>query len=159
MASPTPAQVKARAVAWAHWMVFHKAQIAYEMERPFPLTSRLPLRNDCSATFTLCYFLAGAPDPNGPAFHYDGYGNTTSLAEHGQQVTLGQLQPGDAVLYYSEAGFSPYDTEHVAIVVYDEKTPDPMTMSHGWSGEPALVRVSEDGRPHRFFRYATNYRF
>ena len=30
MTTPTPAQVRARAVAWAHWMVFHKAQIHYE---------------------------------------------------------------------------------------------------------------------------------
>ena len=63
------------------------------------------------------------------------------------------------MLYYDTAGFAPWDTQHVAMVVYDEKTADPMTMSHGWSGEPSLVRVSQDGRPHRYYRFPTNYRF
>lgn len=153
----TPEQVRQRIIAWSHWAVFHQPQFKYEEVRPFPLTSKLPITNDCSGTFTLMFWLGGAPDPNGPAYHYNGYGNTTTLAEHGQQVTLAQLQPCDAVIYYSAEGFAPYDSQHVALVISPGE--DPMTMSHGWSGEPALVRVSEDGRPHRFYRFPTNYRF
>jgi hypothetical protein len=152
----TPTVVRQRIVAWAHWCVFHQPQFKYEEIRPFPLTSRLPITNDCSATFTLCYYLAGAPDPNGPAYHYDGYGNTASLATHGQLISQSQVQPGDAVIYY-EGGFNPWDSQHVALVI--SPGADPLTMSHGWSKEPALVRVSEDGRPHRYFRYATNHQF
>jgi Tol biopolymer transport system component len=149
----TPEYVRQRILAWAHWCVFHKAQFRYEEIRPFPLTSRLPITNDCSATFTLLYWLAGAPDPNGPKYHYDGYGNTGSLAANGQQVMLKNLIPSDAVIYYEGD-----ETVHVAVVI-DPNDGDPITMSHGWSGEPALIKVSEDGRPHRFYRFATNYRF
>ena len=47
-------------------------------------------------------------------------------------------------------------TAHVGLVVQ----PDPvsgnhLTMSHGWSGEPAFVKISSDGRPYRIFRYNT----
>lgn len=149
--------VRPAIVTWAHWFVEHQPQIAYEEVRPFPLGAKLPMDNDCSATFTDCYYLAGAPDPNGPAYHYDGYGNTDSLAANGQGIAQSQILPGDAVIYYGTADCAPGTTEHVAMVI----TPgdDPMTMSHGWSGEPAYVTVNSDGRPHRFFRFAVNSRF
>jgi hypothetical protein len=92
--------------------VFHQPQFRYEEIRPFPLTSKLPITNDCSGTFTLLFWLAGAPDPNGPAYHYNGYGNTDSLAAHGQQVMQKNLIPSDAVIYYEGD-----ETVHVAVVI------------------------------------------
>ena len=77
---------------------------------------------------------------------------------NGQMVQPGKIRIGDAVLYYDGNGWSQWDTVHVAIVVNSENQDDPLTMSHGQSSEPAFVRVSEDGRPHRFFRYAVNER-
>ena len=149
----TPEEARRRLLFYAEWYVEHKSQVFYEQVRPFPLGAHLPQWNDCSATFTNIYYLAGLVDPNG--LRYSGYGNTATLAQHGQAVTR-DLRVGDGVIYYGD-GFSPWDSEHVAILVNSDQE-DPLTMSHGWSGEPAFVRVSEDGRPHRFFRYAVNGR-
>ena len=136
-------------VSKARWGVTNQPLFQYDEVRPFPLSLAAPLIDDCSATFTLWYYLAGAPDPNGPQFNYNGYGNTDSLAANGREVTLAELKPADGVIYYNSAGA----TAHVALVV--EVGADPLTVSHGWSGEPAYVRVSQDGRPHRFFRFDT----
>ena len=145
--------VRDKLLIWSKWYVEHKGRIAYEEVRPFHLGARLPMDSDCSATFTNIYYLAGAPDPNG--FNYSGYGNTASLAMNGQRVSPDKVRVGDAVIYY-EGGFSQWDSVHVAILV--DHDADPLTMSHGQSSEPAFVRVSEDGRPHRFFRFAVNER-
>lgn len=149
--------VRPQLVQWANWFVAHKGQIGYQEIRPFPLGAHLPMTNDCSASFTDVYYLAGAPDPNGPAFNYNGYGNTVTLAQNGQIVSQSQLLPGDAVIYYNGYSWTPGDTVHVAMVI--DPGSNPLTMSHGWSGEPAFVDVSQDGRPHQFFRFATNSRF
>jgi hypothetical protein len=149
---------------WMEWFVAHQPQIYYGMERPFPIGSRLPMTCDCSATYTNLWYLGGGRDPNGPScpavgHHdpFDGYGSTYSLALHGQLCAARQLAVGDAVIYYNGYGWSPSDTVHVAMV-YELNGEDPLTMSHGWSGEPALVHVSEDGRPHQFFKYPLNPR-
>jgi hypothetical protein len=147
-------EARRRLLFYARWYVEHKHKVFYEEVRPFPLGAHLPQWNDCSATFTNIYYLAGLVDPNG--LHFDGYGNTASLAEHGQQIRAPHIRVGDAVIYY-EDGFSPWDSQHVAMIV-DSNQEDPLTMSHGWSAEPAFVRVSQDGRPHRFFRFAVNPR-
>jgi hypothetical protein len=147
--------VRQQIVAQAAWFVAHKAQISYEEVRPFPLGNKLPMTNDCSATFTDLYYLAGAPDPNGPAYHYDGYGNTDSLAANGQAISQSQILPGDAVIYYDGD-----TTVHVACIITPSmNNAELVTMSHGWSGEPSYVTVAEDGRPHKFFRFAVNSRF
>ena len=146
--------VRPQIVVWADWCVTHKDLFNYREVRPMPYSTKAPIDNDCSGTFTLCYYLAGAPDPNG--LGYDGYGYTGTLATHGQQITLAQLEPGDAVIYYG-GGFAPGDSQHVATII--KPGSDPLTMSHGQQSEPAYVTVSEDGRPHLFFRYATNSRF
>ena len=57
--------MRAKIVAAARWGIEHEPQIHYAEARPFPLTRALPLTTDCSGFVTLCYFLAGAPDPNG----------------------------------------------------------------------------------------------
>ena len=146
--------VRPQIVVWADWCVTHKDLFNYRQVRPMPYSTKAPIDNDCSGTFTLCYYLAGAPDPNG--LGYDGYGYTGTLATHGQQITQAQLEPGDAVIYYG-GGFAPGDSQHVATII--KPGPDPLTMSHGQQSEPAYVTVSEDGRPHQYFRYATNSRF
>ncbi|MHB8469552.1 MAG: Hint domain-containing protein [Gaiellaceae bacterium] len=59
------------------WVVEHEGLLVptgnSEM-RPIPLARTLPLTTDCSGFVTLCYHLAGAPDPNGRG--YDGQGWT-----------------------------------------------------------------------------------
>ncbi len=138
-------------VTAAKWCVRNKSLFHYEEVRPFGLyrpTFTHPIVNDCSATFTLCYWLAGViDDPTG--LHYSGYGNTDSLVSHGTSVSSGAAtHPGDAVIYYSAGA-----TVHVALVI--EPGDDPLTMSHGGSTEPGFIHVSQDGRPHRYFTFNT----
>jgi hypothetical protein len=164
----TPLEIKFR--FWMEWYVAHQPQIRYAEVRPSPLNTRLPMVDDCSGTYTNVRYLAGTVDPNGPSCpmvgHYkefDGFGNTDSLAIYGQLVDPrrhGQLEIGDAVIYYNGYGWTPEHTVHVAMI-YDPQHNggiDPMTMSHGWSGEPAFVPISRDGRPHQFFKFPNTLR-
>ena len=143
---------------YCHWYVDHKGQIAYEEVRPGDFGARLPRWDDCSLAFINVFYLAGGHDPSGNNFN--GWGNTNSLARNGQAIKQEKtdLRVGDGVIYYDNSGnFTPYNTEHIAMLV-DSDQGDPLTMSHGQSSEPAFVRVSQDGRPHRYFRYAVNER-
>lgn len=129
-------------VAEAKWGVAHEPEIHYREVRPFPLAKTLPLTTDCSGFATLCYFHAGAPDPNG--LHYNGTGYTGTLLDHGALTTT--PRPGDLVFY------GPGTAYHVAVVV--EGGPDPLTVSHGQEGGPQYVRVSQDNRqPVRYRSY------
>jgi len=134
-------------VAWAKWGVANKAQIHYQQIRPFPLTSKLPLTTDCSGYATLCYYLAGAPDPNG--LNYNHYGYTGSLLQHGKKISLAEAQPGDLIVYGAGTG------DHVAIIIENDGR-DPMTVSMGQDSDPSYVRVSQDGRkPQTYLRFNT----
>ena len=138
-------------VTWARWCASNQHLFDYAEIRPFGLYQPTPshrIANDCSATFTLCYWLAGViDDPTG--FNYTGYGNTDSLVANGTEVASGELtHPGDGVIFYSGGA-----TVHVALVI--EPGADPLTMSHGDSTQPALVTVSQDGRSHKFFTFNT----
>lgn len=142
--------VKAQIVQWARWGVEHTNNIHYEETRPMPLTSALPLTTDCSGFVTLCYYLAGAPDPNHQG--YDGEGYTGTLLQYGQQITVEQAEPGDVIVYGPDTGW------HTALIV--EAGADPLTVSHGQESDPSYVRVSQDGRqPQRYLRFPTNSRF
>ena len=134
-------------VAWAKWGVANKDKIHYQQIRPFPLNSNLPLTTDCSGFATLCYFLAGAPDPNG--LNYNHYGYTGTLLQHGKKISLGEAQPGDLIVYGAGTG------EHVAIIIENDGK-DPMTISMGQESDPSYVRVSQDGRkPQTYLRFNT----
>ena len=147
---PTPAYVRSRIVAYAHYGNFHRGQFTYEEVRPMKLSARLPWIGDCSTFVTWCYWMAGAPDPN--QANYDGWGFTGSLLQHGQHIPLDKVIPGDVIVYGPGSGW------HTALIV--EKGADPMTISMGEQGDPSLVRVSQDGRePQTYLRFATNYRF
>ena len=108
--------------------------------------SMRPIWCDCSAFVTYLYSWAGAPDPNG--LGYNGTGYTGTLISGGQQLGgAAQAIPGDLVIYGAGTG------DHVAIIT--EAGADPLTVSMGQEGDPNFVRVSQDGRPARFFRYST----
>lgn len=134
-------------VAWAKWGVANKAQIHYQQVRPFPLTSKLPLTTDCSGYATLCYYLAGAVDPNG--LNYNHYGYTGTLLQHGTKISLAEAQPGDLIVYGAGTG------DHVAIIIENDGK-DPMTVSMGQESDPSYVKVSQDGRkPQTYLRFNT----
>ena len=99
-----------------------------------PLRRRLPLTTDCSGFVTLCYFLAGAPDPNGLA--YDGEGWTGTLLRHMTQIA--EPSAGDVVV------FGAYPGHHAAIVL--ARGDDPLLASHGQERGPVEVRFSTESR-------------
>lgn len=73
------------------------------------LLPNVPPYEDCSSFATWCYWIAGAPDPNG--FNYNGYGNTGSQYPNGVHVTLSKARMGDICFY----GWSNGEPEHEAI--------------------------------------------
>jgi len=79
---------------------------------------------DCSAFATWCYWVAGAPDPNG--LGYNGQGWTGTQVDHGKVVK--DPKPGDLVFY----GPGPNRT-HVAVFVGNGKV-----VGHGQEGGPFL---------------------
>jgi cell wall-associated NlpC family hydrolase len=108
-----------RIVAAARWGIANEPRIHYGEARPFPLTRLLPLTTDCSGFVTLCYYLAGAPDPNG--LGYNGQGWTGTLLGHLGPTVF--LLPGDIVVW------GEYPGHHCALVL--EAGDDPLMCSHG----------------------------
>jgi hypothetical protein len=88
------ATVRQKIVTAARWGIAHEPQIHYGEIRPVPLGRTLPLTTDCSGFVTLCYFLAGALDPNG--LDYSGEGWTGTLLGH-----LDEIEQGDDPLLCS----------------------------------------------------------
>lgn len=88
---------------------------------------------DCSGFSTWCYWVAGAPDPNG--WGYGGYPDnayyTGSQAQHGRSVSRSQAKPGDLVFYGSG-----WPWGHVAVYVGGG-----MIVSHGHESGPFHVSV------------------
>lgn len=68
---------------------------------------------DCSSMVTMCYYMAGLPDPNG--FSFNGYGYTGSLWPRGSYTS--SPRAGDLAFY----GYRGGATTHVAIhISYSE---------------------------------------
>lgn len=145
-APPLKADRRALIVKWALRGVQQEPMIHYEQIRPMPLTWTVPpsLTTDCSGFATLCYKLAGAPDPNG--LGYNGRGYTGTLLTHGKSTQ--KPQPADLVF------FGPEDAEHVCIVV--EAGADPLLVSHGQEAGPITIRLSAEAKAHtKPVRYRT----
>jgi cell wall-associated NlpC family hydrolase len=134
--------VRDEIVGVARWGIRNAARIHYAESRPMPLRRTLPLATDCSGFATLCYYLAGAPDPNG--LGYIGQGYTGSLLRHLPHVAPGRARPGDIVVWGA------YPGHHCAVVL--EAGEDPLLASHGSERGPVELPLSEeqrwqDGRP------------
>ena len=123
-------------VAAARWGIRNEPRIHYGEVRPIPLGRRLPLTTDCSGFVTLCYYLGGAPDPNG--FGYDGQGWTGSLLERMQSVPQIVVRAGDVVVW------GEYPGHHCAVVL--EAGEDPWLASHGQERGPIEIRFSTECR-------------
>ena len=132
--------LSAEIVKWANWAVVHQPWFGYRESRPFPLyvpTVHVPIWNDCSATAVWCCWMAKILEPFAGA--YAGEGNTESFLslEH-----VPVPRSGDFVVYGEGLSLS---VQHMGVIV--KAGLDPMTMSHGWSGEPAFVPVSKGCPP------------
>jgi len=123
-------------VAAARWGIRNEPRIHYALVRPMPLTRTLPLSTDCSGFVTLCYYLAGAPDPNG--LGYDGHGYTGTLLQAMSSVVRETVKRGDLVVW------GMYPGHHVALVLVPGD--DPLLCSHGQERGPLAVRFSDEAR-------------
>jgi cell wall-associated NlpC family hydrolase len=121
-----------RIVAAARWGMANEPRIHYGQVRPMPLARTLPLTTDCSGFVTLCYYLAGAPDPNG--LGYTGQGWTGTLLRHLAPTVY--LRPGDIVVWGADPG------HHCALVLEDGD--DPLMCSHGRERGPLAIRYSDE---------------
>jgi cell wall-associated NlpC family hydrolase len=131
-----PLSVRDGIVAAARWGIGHERQIHYGEVRPIPLARMLPLTTDCSGFVTLCYFLAGAPDPNG--LGYSGEGWTGTILRHLASIAPVDARRGDLVVW------GDYPGRHVSIVL--EPGHDPLLCSHGQERGPLAVRFSDEDR-------------
>jgi hypothetical protein len=87
---------------------------------------------DCSSFATGCYYIAGAPNPNGyPDYNPADTMYTGTLGEHGRVVSLSEAQPGDLVLY----GWG-HPWKHVAIYIGKG-----LVISHGREAGPVDVPI------------------
>ena len=134
--------VRDEIVEVARWGVRNEARIHYAEARPMPLRRALPLATDCSGFATLCYFLAGAPDPNG--LEYIGQGYTGTLLRHLPHIERAAAQRGDIVVW------GRYPGRHCAVVL--DPGEDPLLASHGSERGPLELRFSAeqhvlDGQP------------
>jgi len=129
-------EIRTGIVAAARWGIRNEPRIHYDAVRPMPLGRELPLTTDCSGFATLCYHLAGAPDPN--ARGYDGYGWTGSLLEAMENVDRRAVLAGDIVVWGA------YPGHHCAVVL--EPGDDPLLASHGQERGPLAIRFSEEAR-------------
>ena len=128
------ATIRQKIVTAARWGIENEPRIHYGEIRPIPLGRTLPLRTDCSGFVTVCYFLAGAPDPNGRA--YDGAGYTGTMLGWLPHVGGADARRGDLVVWGA------YPGRHVAIVL--EPGDDPLLCSHGSERGPLAIRFSEE---------------
>jgi cell wall-associated NlpC family hydrolase len=127
--------VRQKIVAAARWGIANEPRIHYGEVRPIPLGRRLPLTTDCSGFVTVCYFLAGAPDPNGRG--YDGAGYTGTLLGHLPRLPgPPDARRGDLVVWGA------YPGRHVALVLAPGE--DPLLCSHGQERGPLAIRYTAE---------------
>lgn len=105
----------------------------YIETRPYPDELRLFWEHgsDCSGTSTGGYHYAylfhkDTPDPNG--LHFDGYGYTGTMLNHGTRV--GSPAPGDLCFYYPTYS-------HVGVYLGGGRV-----FSHGHTGDPRIIPSS-----------------
>lgn len=134
----TEQAVRATIVQHALWGVQHEPQIHYTMgaqrddwlqagKRP-PV---LPLSTDCSGFVTLCYWWAGAQDPNGLGYRYLGY--TGTLLAYCRHILPKQARVGDLIVYGPGTG------HHVTIIVGAAQDGSLEVVSHGSEAGPVRI--------------------
>lgn len=108
----------------------HYTQSALRMQgvRQHILPPKYPNWEDCSSFATWCYWVSGAPDPNG--LGYNGYGYTGTQVLHGHTTTVVSAKPGDLFFYGSSRGIP----THVAVYVGGGRV-----ISHGSEAGPLLL--------------------
>jgi hypothetical protein len=126
------ASLRRKIVAAARWGIANEPRIHYGEVRPIPLGTTLPLTTDCSGFVTICFYSAGAPDPNG--LGYTGLGYTGTMLDHLDETD--EPKRGDVVVWGA------YPGRHCAIAL--EAADDPLLASHGKERGPIAIRFSAE---------------
>lgn len=159
MAANTPDDTRQVMLAWIDWFVQHQPDIIYSensdrMEGIWH-PGMLPLRCDCSSTDTVIPNWCGIHDPNAQNPEYNGVGSTLTFANGAtSEVARENIQGCDFVIYGMGG---PVGIQHMGVIVSGGA--NPVTMSHGWSGEPAYIDLAHGDPtagyygPPRFWRY------
>jgi hypothetical protein len=134
---PTSSKKRAGIVAAALYGYHNNAAIHYTQSsfrmygvRNHVRPPMIPRWEDCSSFATWCYWLAGAPDPNG--LRYSGFGFTGTQIQHGRRINPSSMRPGDLVFY----GWHTIPS-HVAIAIGNG-----LVISHGSEIGPLLLRYN-----------------
>jgi cell wall-associated NlpC family hydrolase len=109
----------------------HRMMIVRQRLRP-PIPAGVQVYEDCSSFVTGCFWIGGAPDPNGRG--YDGQGYTGTLAQHGRPVSIREARPADLILY----GRSPF--HHVTLHIGNG-----LCISHGSERGPVVETIDYRG--------------
>lgn len=143
-------------IGWfAVWAVHNNKRFRYQQYRPVKYEITPIMRYDCSSFAALCYRVAGAGDPNGSVYHYNGWGNTDTLANNGKRIPARLARPGDLAIF--NVG-KPLGTQHVAVVVQRDSNL-PLLVSMGQEGDPSFCRANQDPRPVTYFRFDTTQKW
>lgn len=134
--------LRKKIVAWWEWAISHEPEIHYLQHRPYQSDPRkLPMSEDCSATTTLSYKDAGAPDPNG--FAFNGYGYTGTIRSNCETISFSAVKRGDPIVYGPGAG------SHVVVAAEDAAgKSDIQVYSHGQEAGPLKIAHSIEARVH-----------
>jgi hypothetical protein len=98
---------------------------------------------DCSEAFTTSCRWAGLPDPNGPEFNYNGYGNTTTIAAFLAAIQIASTLDGDAIMFMPP----PEGLAHVTQKVGGSGG-DPLVFSNGSEAGPYIFPLSDEAPAH-----------
>lgn len=122
----------------ARWAAANQLPIHYAETRPIPLhigRRHLPFTTDCSGFVTMLAYWAGMSDPNGA--NYSGWGYTGTLLNHLPHISRKDARYGDLVVFGNGTG------NHVVMLLQTVKRhSNPLVVSHGWEGEPAIMTLS-----------------
>jgi hypothetical protein len=144
------AAVRAAAVSVMHLLLSQRARVHYpphdlrtrtihgiatraQLERELA-AGRLTI--DCSQCVTLIAHVAGARDPNGGGWRWDGY--TGTLLRACARITRAQARHGDMCVFGGGTG------HHVTMVM--QPGGDPLLFSHGQESDPIAIRQSVEAR-------------
>lgn len=145
--SATPSGQRALIKEYCEWGVAHKDMLHYTQVRPMDNLNdllRLPDDDDCSEFFTKSYKYAKLPDPNGPAFNYNGYGYTGTQYANAKKIMSVDAKVGDGVEWGGTPG------SHIVIYAGGG-----MCWSMGQEAGPLYISIAAEIQAHA--GQSTNY--
>lgn len=97
---------------------------------------------DCSEAFVTNCRWSGLPDPSGPTFNYNGYGNTGTILAFLDRISIADGLPGDGYEWLIPPGVA-----HITQKVSGSGE-NPMVFSNGDESGPYIYPLSDDEPSH-----------